>query len=157
VHLPAIDAIQLLIRNRNLTGRKGSTRPLPANDHAIHCTPPSWITQKIGAPLAGLFPGSISTLEITVYAPLSLHIAKITAQKFAVADRCRHHSSDRFPTKSRKPNHEQKTCAQHLDKDTHLIGTYLGAKSHSDFGCLTESTAHDNSERPESLMLNIET
>jgi len=155
VYLPAIDAIQLLIRNWNLIERKGSTRPLPTNDHAIHCTPASWITQKIGALLAGLFPGSVSTLQITVYPPLSLHIANITTQKFAVANRCGHHSCNRFPTMSRKPNYEQETCTQHLDKDTHLIGTYLGATSHSDFDCLTESTAHDNTARPESLMLNI--
>jgi hypothetical protein len=127
VYLPAIDATQLQIRNGNLDVRKGSTRPLPASDHAIHCTPPSRITQKIGAPPAGLFPGSVSTLQITVSPPLKLHIAKITTQKFEAADRRRHQSSYRLPPKSRKRHYELETCARCLDKDTHLIGTYLGA------------------------------
>ena len=155
MYLPAIDAIQLLIRNRSLIEGKGGTRPLSANDHAILGTPPSRLVQKIGAPLARLFPGCISTLQPMAYPALNLHIAKITMQKFAIAGRYRRHSSYRFPAKSRKPNYEQETCTQHMDKDIHSIGTYLGAKSRSDFGCLSESTTHDNTARPESLMLNI--
>jgi hypothetical protein len=45
VHLPAIDAIQSLIRIRPNIEWDSGVRALPANDHVIHGKSPSWLAQ----------------------------------------------------------------------------------------------------------------
>ena len=132
MHLPAIDAIQLLLRSRSLIKRKANPQPPPTNGHVIHGNLLSRIAKIIGAPWVGISPGSISTHQIMASPPPSPRFAKISVQKFAVAARCRHPSHDRLSPKSRKRHFEQETCTHHLDKDIYLIGMYLGSKAHSE-------------------------
>lgn len=60
MHLPAMDAIQFLLRNEHITEREGKPRLLLANNNAIRHNYFSWIAQKahtagkIGAPAGGL-------------------------------------------------------------------------------------------------------
>ena len=154
MHLPAIDAIQLLIRNINLIERKGNSRPQPANDQVIHDTPTSWIRQIIGSPLTDLVPSPVSALQIMVAPPLSIRIVEITVQRFSVADPCIHSSSDHPHPKSRKRHYERGMYADYLDEVTHIIGTYLWPKPHSEFSYLTEIMAQVNATQRESIMLN---
>jgi len=154
VHLPAIDAIQLLLRSRTLIKRKANPQPPPTNSHVIHGNLLSRIAKIIGAPWVGISPDSISTHQIMTSPPPSPRFAKIPMQKFADVTRCRYHSSDRLLPKRRKRCYEQETCVHQPREETHLIETSLATKPHSVFVCLTEITTHDNAKRQESIMLS---
>jgi len=154
VYLPAIDTIQLQIRNGNLLEGKGNARPLLANDHTIHGKTLWWIAQKIGAPRAGLFPASISTPQYTVSPHRSHRISRITAQQFAAADRCSLHTCNRPLLKGHKRHYEQETCARNPCVKSQIIRRRFNTIPLSEFGCLTEIYSHDNAKRQGSNMLS---
>ncbi len=160
MHLPDIDAIQFIIRNRRIVERDGNTRPRPADTYVIHGKNPSCLAKIMAALRPGLLPGSISTFTIAISAPLSHRIAKITTQGFVTPNRHRHHGSNRFSPKCRKRDCKLETCAPHFGEETHLTGMHLVALLHSEFGIgsifgrPTEITAHNNATNQRAVMLD---